>query len=72
MVMAALVNRLLANRLQGYLACTLQATLEPVMAMEEFNAGAPQTTPRARARRGIHHWIRHSSRRLPAAVRSRA
>ena len=40
MVMAALVNRLLANRLQGYLACTLQATLEPVMAMEEFNAGA--------------------------------
>ena len=40
MVMAALTNRLLADRLPGYLACTLQTTLEPVMAMEEFNAGA--------------------------------
>jgi len=39
MVMAALTNRLLCNRLQDYLACTLQATLQPLMAMEEFNAG---------------------------------
>jgi hypothetical protein len=40
MVMAALTNRLLADRLPGYLACTLQATLAPVMAIEEFNAGS--------------------------------
>ena len=50
MVMAALSNRLLADRLQGYLAGTLQATLEPLMAMEEFNAGATAgQTPRAQS-----------------------
>jgi hypothetical protein len=26
--------------LQGYLACTLQGSLQPLMALEEFNAGA--------------------------------
>jgi putative glucoamylase/uncharacterized protein DUF3131 len=39
MVIAALANELNDNRLQGYLATTLQASLQPLMAMEEFGAG---------------------------------
>jgi hypothetical protein len=39
MVMAAAANALLADQLQGYLAVTLQASLEPLMRMEEFGAG---------------------------------
>lgn len=38
MIMAALANELLDDRLQGYLAPTL-APLAPLMAMEEFGAG---------------------------------
>ena len=36
MVMAAITNHLLADRLQSYLAPTLQPALEPLMAMEQF------------------------------------
>jgi hypothetical protein len=39
MVMAALANALLDGRLQGYLAVTLEPTLAPLMAIEEFAAG---------------------------------
>ena len=39
MVMAALTNALLADRLQSYLAPTLRDTLEPLMRMEQFGAG---------------------------------
>ncbi len=39
MVMAALANELTNNRLQGYLAVTLQPSLQPLMAIEEFGAG---------------------------------
>jgi hypothetical protein len=39
MIMAALANALLGDRLQSYLAATLRAVLEPLMAMEEFGAG---------------------------------
>jgi putative glucoamylase/uncharacterized protein DUF3131 len=39
MVLAAAANALLADRLQGYLAITLQAALEPLMQLEEFGAG---------------------------------
>jgi hypothetical protein len=39
MIMAALANALLGDRLQSYLATTLKAALEPLMAMEEFAAG---------------------------------
>jgi hypothetical protein len=39
MVMAAIANALLDDRLQGYLAVTLEPSLAPLMAMEEFAAG---------------------------------
>ena len=39
MVIAALANELTNNRLQGYLAVTLQPSLQPLMAIEEFGAG---------------------------------
>ncbi len=39
MVMAAAANALLADQLQGYLAVTLQASLQPLMRLEEFGAG---------------------------------
>jgi len=39
MVMAAIANELTGNQLQGYLAVTLEPTLRPLMAMEDFNAG---------------------------------
>ena len=39
MIMAAIANQLTGNQLQGYLAVTLQPALQPLMAMEEFNAG---------------------------------
>jgi hypothetical protein len=39
MVMAAVANALLGDRLQGYLAKTLEPKLAPLMAMEEFGAG---------------------------------
>ena len=39
MIIAALANELTNNRLQGYLAVTLQPTLQPLMAIEEFGAG---------------------------------
>jgi hypothetical protein len=39
MVLAAIANALQADRLQGYLAVTLQPSLEPLMAVEEFGAG---------------------------------
>jgi hypothetical protein len=39
MVMAAIVNELTGNQLQGYLASTLQPSLQPMMAIEEFGAG---------------------------------
>jgi Putative glucoamylase/Protein of unknown function (DUF3131) len=39
MIMAAIANALLSDRLKGYLAVTLQPSLEPLMAMEEFAAG---------------------------------
>ncbi|HEU4580938.1 MAG TPA: glucoamylase family protein [Polyangiaceae bacterium] len=48
MVLAAIANRLLADRLQGYLARTLRPVLEPLMACEEFNVGAVlEVVPRA-------------------------
>jgi hypothetical protein len=39
MVIAAIANELLDDRLQSYLARSLRASLEPVMAMEQFGAG---------------------------------
>jgi hypothetical protein len=39
MVMAAATNALLDNRLQDYLAVTLQPSIQPLMTMEEFAAG---------------------------------
>ncbi|MGH9213707.1 MAG: glucoamylase family protein [Acidimicrobiales bacterium] len=42
MVIAAIANELLDDRLQGYLADTLQPELEPLMAVEEFGAGRVQ------------------------------
>lgn len=39
MVIAAAANALLGDRLQGYLAETLEPSLRPLMAMEEFGAG---------------------------------
>jgi hypothetical protein len=39
MVMAAVTNELTGNRLQEYVAVTLQPSLAPLMAMEEFGAG---------------------------------
>jgi hypothetical protein len=39
MVIAAIANELLGDQLQGYLAVTLQPSLQPLMAMEEFGAG---------------------------------
>ena len=39
MVIAALANELTNDRLQGYLAVTLQPSLQPLMAIEEFGAG---------------------------------
>lgn len=39
MVLAALANELTGDRLQGYLATTLQPSLAPLMAIEEFGAG---------------------------------
>lgn len=39
MVLAAIGNRLLGDRLQGYLARTLQPAIEPLMACEEFSVG---------------------------------
>jgi hypothetical protein len=39
MTIAAAANALLADRLQGYLAVTLEAALRPLMAMERFGAG---------------------------------
>jgi hypothetical protein len=42
MVMAAATNVLLENRLQDYLAVTLQPSLQPLMSMEEFGAGRLQ------------------------------
>jgi hypothetical protein len=40
MILAAIVNELLDHRLQSYLAGALQASLEPLMALEEFGARA--------------------------------
>ncbi len=39
MVIAAIANELLDDRLQGYLAVTLEPSLRPLMAMEDFEAG---------------------------------
>jgi hypothetical protein len=39
MVIAAIANELTGDALQGYLAVTLQPSLEPLMAVEEFGAG---------------------------------
>jgi hypothetical protein len=39
MVIAALANELTSNQLQRYLAVTLQPSLQPLMAMEQFGAG---------------------------------
>ena len=39
MVLAALANELTDNQLQGYLAVTLQPSLQPLMAIEQFGAG---------------------------------
>jgi hypothetical protein len=39
MVIAAVANALLADRLQGYLAATLEGSIEPLMQLEEFGAG---------------------------------
>ncbi len=39
MVIAAIANELLDDQFQDYLAITLQPTLQPLMAMEEFGAG---------------------------------
>jgi hypothetical protein len=47
MVLAAITNQLLADRLPGYLAQTLQGALQPLMAMEEFSVGASADQKRA-------------------------
>jgi Putative glucoamylase len=39
MVIAAIANELQGDQLQGYLASTLEPSLEPLMAIEEFGAG---------------------------------
>ncbi len=39
MVIAAIANELTDDQLQGYLATTLQPSLQPLMAMEQFGAG---------------------------------
>jgi len=39
MVIAAIANELLDDQLQGYLAVTLQPSLQPLMAIEQFGAG---------------------------------
>jgi hypothetical protein len=39
MVIAAIANELTGDALQGYLAVTLQPSLQPLMAIEEFGAG---------------------------------
>ncbi len=39
MVMSAIANELLDDRLQSYLAGTLQPSLQPLMAVEQFGAG---------------------------------
>ena len=39
MVIAALANELTGNQLQGYMATTLQPSLQPLMVMEQFGAG---------------------------------
>jgi hypothetical protein len=39
MVIAAIANELLGDRLQDYLATTLQPSLQPLMAVEQFGAG---------------------------------
>jgi hypothetical protein len=39
MVMAAIANELTDDQLQGYLAVTLEPSLRPLMAIEEFGAG---------------------------------
>ena len=39
MILAAIANELTDNRLQDYLAVTLQPTIAPLMAVEEFGAG---------------------------------
>ncbi|MEY4549600.1 MAG: hypothetical protein RL685_5795 [Pseudomonadota bacterium] len=39
MVLAAIANALLQDQLQSYLASTLRASLQPLMAMERFGAG---------------------------------
>jgi hypothetical protein len=48
MVMAAATNALLADRLHSYLVPTLQASLEPLMKMEEFGAGPADAEPTPR------------------------
>lgn len=47
MVMAAITNALLSDRLQSYLAPTLRASLEPLMRMERFGAGEDEELPLA-------------------------
>ena len=39
MILAAIANELTDDQLQGYLAVTLQPSLQPLMAIEEFGAG---------------------------------
>ena len=39
MVIAAIANELTGDKLQGYLATTLEASLRPLMEMEQFGAG---------------------------------
>ena len=39
MVMAAITNELTDNQLQGYMATTLQPSLQPLMEIEQFGAG---------------------------------
>jgi hypothetical protein len=47
MVMAAIANALLSDRLQSYLVPTLRAPLEPLMRMERFGAGEDEEQPLA-------------------------
>ena len=39
MVIAAIANELTGDQLQGYLATTLQPSLQPLMEIEQFGAG---------------------------------
>jgi len=39
MIMAAIANELTGDRLQGYFAREIEATVRPVIGMEEFTAG---------------------------------